>query len=71
MVLLTPTTAARMVGLSRRTILRLCQSGRLGVRVGRDWIIREEELAAAVAARPRRGKYPRTKKHVVDNLPGG
>lgn len=43
-VLLDTATAAEMIGLKRTTILLHCGNGKLGAKVGREWVIRLSEL---------------------------
>jgi Helix-turn-helix domain len=43
-VLLDTATAAEMIGLKRTTILMHCGNGKLGQKVGREWVIRLSEL---------------------------
>jgi Helix-turn-helix domain len=42
--LLDTTTAAAMLGLKRTTVLLHCRNGRLGQKLGREWVIRRDEL---------------------------
>ncbi len=52
-VLLTQTQVAEHLGLSLVTIGRWLRSGRLpGIKVGREWRIRESDLDAWISARP-------------------
>jgi hypothetical protein len=43
-VLLDTATAAEMIGLKRTTILLHCGNGKLGQKIGREWVIRLDEL---------------------------
>jgi hypothetical protein len=42
--LLDTTQAAQMLGLQRTTVLLHCRNGRLGQKLGREWVIRRDEL---------------------------
>jgi len=49
--LLRPEEVAELLGVSRRTIVRWLKEGRLkGVRVGRLWRVREEDLDAFLSS---------------------
>jgi excisionase family DNA binding protein len=52
--------AATLLGLSPVHVRTLCEQGRLGSKVGRDWIITQEELDA-FERRPR-GRPPKEKE---------
>lgn len=43
--LFTTTEAAERLSVSQRRIRKLCAEGRLGVKIGRQWLIRANELA--------------------------
>lgn len=42
---LTTAEAAARLGLSKMRVRQLCVAGRIGKKMGRDWLISEEELA--------------------------
>jgi len=42
----TTAEAAERLGLSRVRIVQLCNDGRFGRKLGRDWIITEDEIEA-------------------------
>lgn len=43
-VLLDTTSAAEMLGIERTTVLLHCRNGKLGQKLGREWVIRLSEL---------------------------
>jgi excisionase family DNA binding protein len=57
--LLTTAEAADRLGLSEVRIRQLCNDGRLGRKVGRDWLFSEEELTAFLATDRPTGRPPR------------
>jgi excisionase family DNA binding protein len=44
--MLTVAETAELLGVSVERVRQFCYQGRLGHKVGRDWVITEEELAA-------------------------
>jgi len=55
--LLRPDEVAEMLQVSRRTVVRWLKEGRLkGVRVGRLWRVREEDLEAFLGTTPEEDK---------------
>lgn len=61
--MLTVKDAAGILGLSPTQVRRLCEQGRFGERVGRDWVITQEELDAyhpRPRGRPKKQKEPPT-----------
>ena len=42
--LLTTTEAAAVLGISEIRVRQLCQDGRLGQKIGRDWLFTQAEL---------------------------
>lgn len=53
--------AAARLGVSTRRVCALCKQGRLGWRVGREWVIPEVQLAR-FAAIPRKAGRPQRAK---------
>jgi excisionase family DNA binding protein len=51
---LTTRQAAEVLGISETRIRQLCQEGRMGKRVGRDWVITPEEIEANRVRKPGR-----------------
>jgi len=56
---LTTAEAAERLGLSDVRVRQLCNDGRLGRKIGRDWLISEEELTAFLATNRPAGRPPR------------
>lgn len=52
--LFTTERAAEALGISVQRIKQLCGEGRMGVRVGRDWVITPEEIEANRVRKPGR-----------------
>ncbi len=48
MKLFTTSQAATRLSVTERRVRQLCAEGRLGVKIGRQWLIRAAELAAYV-----------------------
>ena len=46
MKLFTTSQAATRLSVTERRVRQLCAEGRLGVKIGRQWLIRAAELAA-------------------------
>lgn len=65
--LLTTAQVAALLGVSQQRVRALCRQGRLGSKVGRDWVI---DAAQLVAFNERRPGWPRGKKRGAD-LPSG
>lgn len=49
MTLLTASQAARRLGITPALVCRYCRQGRLGQRIGHQWLITEDELTAFAA----------------------
>lgn len=60
----TTAEAARILGVSVQQVRYLCGHGRLGHKVGRDWIITDEDLAD-YRPNPRGGYHPRKRKEAA------
>jgi excisionase family DNA binding protein len=56
---LTIQQAAERLELSESRVRKLAQDGRLGRKVGRDWLFSEEELTAFLATPRPAGRPPR------------
>lgn len=52
--LLSTTQAAEALGISIQRVKQLCAQGRMGRRVGRDWVITPEEIEANRVRKPGR-----------------
>ncbi len=65
MELLTIPDAAEELGLHYNTVYRFCSSGRLGQKVGNQWIITHAELDAFKAT-PRPPGRPRKRRKPAD-----
>ena len=48
-------------GLSRTWLREICQSGRLGKKVGRQWIITRDEYELFIATERKMGRPPKDK----------
>ena len=46
----TTTEAAKLLGITDRQIRRYCVSGKLGMKIGRNWAISPDEVEAFVRA---------------------
>jgi len=55
---MTVAQVAAELGVSEEYVRKLCQAGRLGAKVGRQWLIAREELEAFKATRRRPGRPP-------------
>ena len=55
---LTTAEAAQRLGLSERRVRVLCEEGRLGVRIGRNWAITEAQLTKFDQIERRAGRPP-------------
>ena len=60
--LFTTTQAAEELGISVQRIKQLCAEGRMGMRIGRDWIITQDDIERNRIRKPGR---PRTRKYIV------
>ena len=54
-VLLDTTTAAALLGIKRTTVLLHCRNGKLGQKLGREWVITPGELKEFQMERRRKG----------------
>jgi excisionase family DNA binding protein len=54
--MLTTAQAAKLLGVTDVRVRHLCQEGRLGSKVGRDWVITEEEIERFERKPPHRPK---------------
>lgn len=52
--LLSTTEAAKVLGVNEQRIRQLCAEGRMGRKVGRDWVITAEEIEANRVRKPGR-----------------
>ena len=60
---------AEKVGLTRQRITQLIQDGRITAeKLGRDWVIDENQITVINSLPDNRGKYPRRQKRALQPI---